>query len=181
MKLTKYHREAFVSAVMNDVPKVSYEEAYIKLINDDMLATADKKVVAILQDKILRNLILSGHSTYCIGSRWGAGLSCVTYAGYVPSAKTKAEVDALLEKLQNQDKTKDEVRAKVYAAISGCSTVKVALERLPEFAKYLPVEAEKGTMLPAIINLAADLAKMGWPKDAVKENKVINALKGVKK
>lgn len=62
-------------------------------------------------------------------------------------------------------------RASVRSAIYGCSTLKQAKERLPEFEKYLPAERDGKYIpnLPAVANLVTEMMNAGWPKDQKKE------------
>lgn len=176
MKLTKFHKAAFVSSVMNDVPKIDYQDQLRKIIDQDMLDSSPKEVVAALKCKIVRPLLLKSNETwspdYHIStpdgdsvSRYKAELSSITvYAGFVPSEKARVKLNAICLDAAMQSASRQQLEAKVEGAINGCTTLKQAHERLPEFVKYLPAEAAKSNYLPAIANLAADLCKAGWPK-----------------
>lgn len=176
MKLTTLHKEAFVSSVMNDVPKIEYQDQLQKIIHQDMLDSSPKEVSAALKCKVLRPLLFKAGETWCpdhrislsaggsVG-RYDAGLSSiVVYPGFTPSEKAKAKLGAICLEAAMQSVKRSQLGAKVRGAINGCTTLKQAQEQLPEFAKYLPTEAEKSNYLPAIANLAADLCKAGWPK-----------------
>lgn len=176
MKLTKFHKEVFVTSVMNDVPKIEYQDQLQKIIEQDMLDSSPKEVVAALKCKVLRPLLFKAGNTWSPGwniyapsgksvSRHEAGLSSIAvYSGFVPSENAQAKLSAVCSEAAMQSVGLQELQAKVQGAIDGCTTLKLAQERLPEFAKYLPAEAEKSNYLPAIANLAADLCKAGWPK-----------------
>jgi hypothetical protein len=168
MKLTNYHRQAFVSAVMLDLPSIDYAEQFKKLIEDDMLVVAPPKIAALLKDKALRCYLLTGESSYGPpGHRYSSMVGTVTvFKHYEPSAGAVTGATALQKLAKAQMASREAIEAQIAAVIQSCTTLKAAHDRLPEFAKYLPEEAVKGTMLPAIANLASELAKMGWPKSA---------------
>jgi hypothetical protein len=162
MKLTNYHRQAFVSSVMNDVPKVDYQRQFQAAVEEDMIAVAHPKIAAVLKDKNLRHVLFSGY--HRASPKSGSGLSSVsTYRDYEPSNKAATVFAEISELAKLQKEKRNELEAMVTGVIKSCSTLKDAQERLPEFVKYLPEEATKGTMLPAIANLAAELMKAGWP------------------
>lgn len=174
MNLTKLHKEAFVRAVMDDVPRHDFNGEYETLIKADMLATALPKVLAILTDPEVSHLVLTGctsvsPATTKHNNSWyypySLGISRVTtYSGYEPSKQAEAATELLMLRAITEQETRLQLEQKINAVISACRTLKAAHERLPEFAKYLPAEEVKGTMLPAIANLAADLMEAGWPK-----------------
>lgn len=176
MKLTKSHKQAFVTAVMDDVPMHDYSEDFHKLVDGDMLKVAPKKLVPILQDKELRSYLIRGYgsiqpSTLHRGNHYWypytVGISAVaTYADYVMSAEAEAASLALMEAAVEQKIKRDELESMVRGTIESCNTLKQAHERLPEFAKYLPEEEITGRMLPAVANLSARLIEAGWPKEA---------------
>lgn len=168
MKLTNYHRQAFVSAVLLDIPKIDYPEQFKKLVEDDMITVAPPKIAEVLKDKELRCYLLTGDTSYApAGARWNSEIGSVSvFRHYEPSAKALSKITKLHELAKAQKESREKIEAQIAGVIQSCSTLKTAHERLPEFAKYLPVEQVKGTMLPAIANLAAELVKMGWPKDA---------------
>lgn len=166
MKLTNYHRQAFVSAVMADLPSIDYAEQFKKLVEDDMIVVAPPKIAEILKDKDLRHYLLGGYNNYSRGYNCGVGGSIAVFRDYKPSAKGLVKIDKLIETSVAQMNARTKIEEQIRGVISACSTLKAAHARLPEFAKYLPAEEVKGTMLPAIANLAAELVKMGWPKDA---------------
>lgn len=173
MKLTKTHKQAFVSAVMNDVPQHDFSADYETLIKADMLATAHPKVKAVLEDKETSHILFAYNSVApaClqVGNSYfyprTVGISSVAaYHSYKPSDAAKAASGELMRLAIEQHLAREKLRADVTSVIGSCTTLKQAHERLPEFTKYLPEELEKSTMLPAIANLAADLMKAGWPK-----------------
>ncbi len=166
MKLTRADKDAFASAVVQDIPKIDYEEQYRKLVYEDAISQLPEKVQAIAKDASLNRFL----ATRVV---WGRDpMGCVTIfasrdAGdYKPSsAEVSGKIDALGRASREQKNHLEEAQRKVRGAIEPCTTLKMALERLPEFAKYLPEQHEKSVNLPAIANLVADLSTLGWPKD----------------
>lgn len=178
MKLTKTDKVAFVSAVIQDVPKIDYQEQYRNLVLEDSIAQLPEKIQAIARDKDLRHFIRTD-------SYWRSGMGGVTaFVGrgnsYDVSVALAPKIAEVIHLHREQADRLDAIRSKVGAAIEPCTTLKMALERLPEFAKYLPEEREKSVNLPAIANLVADLSVLGWPKDkAFKKPQTIDQLLSV--
>jgi len=167
MKLTKYDRQAFVKGVMADIPKEDYKEQVRALILEDSIQALPKKLQDAARDATCKDYLETG----TFYSR-GLGTSFTVYdrrwnGRYAPSATAQKKLQELEALHQAQQKKLDDVESKLTASIEACSTLKVAKERLPEFEKYLPADRtpEKGAYLPAVANLVADLATLGWPKE----------------
>jgi hypothetical protein len=164
MKLTRTDKDAFVSAVIQDIPKIDYEEQYRVLVVEDSIACLPEKVQAIARDKSLKHFISTT-------THWHRGnMPTVTVftgrgGSYTPSSEVAPKLAEIARLHREQEERLNLMRQSLNASISACTTLKMALERLPEFAKYLPEQREKAVHLPAIANLVADLTKMGWPKD----------------
>ena len=177
MKLTKYHKETFVEGVMRDIPKTDYSDRVAKIVHDDMEKQASPALKRALADREIRPMLLSSE-TYYVESihvdnrfygRYDVGMSSVPiHKGYSATDDAKARIAELMTLAVTQHIERKALREKVTSAIGACSTLKVALERMPEFAKYMPEEASPTSFLPAIANLAADLINAGWkvPKTA---------------
>lgn len=171
MKLTKYDRQAFVKAVMADIPKEDYREQARALILEDSIQALPKKLQDAARDPACKDYLETGscyrqafaNSFTVYDRRWNGR--------YTPSATALKKLTELETLHKAQEKKLDDVEVKLTASIEACSTLKVAKERLPEFEKYLPEDRtpEKGAYLPAVANLVADLATLGWPKDAKKD------------
>ena len=185
MKLTKKHREDFVEAVMSDVPTTDYatqaedrarylymqfvEKAGVINIPHERLCMRSCDIYLskhVQSHKFARNGREEGwdwkdNDRYCFFRIGVPGLT-------IEEAENSIEKDPEIQKLvdlfiEERNKLAD-LRQKVTAAITACSTPKQAKETLPEFEKYLP--AEPGNMdrsLPVVGNLVADLTKAGWP------------------
>lgn len=177
MNLNKSHRAAFVRAVMDDVPHHDFGEDYKALIFADVLKQAPKEILPLLQKESLRSYVLSGCNFVCPTSTRKAnrywyyselGFSSVsTYAGYTKSAEVIEAEEKIMDLARDQAVKREALESQVRGTIAACRTLKQALELLPEFAKYLPLEAERSTMLPAVANLSATLIEAGWPKGDV--------------
>lgn len=162
MKLTRPDRDAFVLAVMNDVPMIDYQEKIKKEV-----AAADYQMMPPLIRRVQDDPNLRGflkRQRAWINHR---ALHAVCDIDNVPKLAEKLKALNNLEEAQSV--SRNELSLKVSAMIAGCTTLKMAKERLPEFEKYLPAErGETGTTNLLTINVIADLTKMGWPKDLQK-------------
>lgn len=163
MRLTKSDKDAFVLAVVQDIPKIDYQEQVRALVYEDSIAQLPAKVQPIARDKTLSHYLETS-------SWWRDGFGSIRVyrplgGSFSLSKEAQAKVDKLTELHNEQKKRIDEARSKLRGAIEPCTTLKIALERLPEFESYLPKQQEKTIYLPSIANLCADLSKLGWPKD----------------
>jgi hypothetical protein len=168
-RLTKYQRDAFVEAVMQDVPTIDYEKQAHDLVKNAALAALPPQVRAIAANKELSHYLET--TNHWFGYHQGDFSSVTVFQGRCTNYMTdevRKQLDAIVELAKAQNERLSETRAKVRAAIGGCSTDRIARERLPEFAKYLPEPEEKTPYLPAVANIVADLVSLGWPKDGEK-------------
>ena len=170
MKLTKIDREAFVRAVMQDVPKVDYMEQARKLVLDDSIEQLPPQLRQFaLDNKTSGFLRTDNFYTY-----QGFQQSFTVFAGrggsFSLTKKSQAAYDKLVDQYKAQKAQREALKERSQAVITGCTTLKTAKERLPEFEKYLPQDREgsKTPNLPAIANIVADLTKLGWPKTQAK-------------
>jgi hypothetical protein len=167
MKLTKLHRQAFVTAVMQDVPQIDYETQAHKLAKECSIEYLPPQLRSFALDKELSRFLCT-ESTWFRHHTTGISNTMVftdRHHSFRLKDEDQAKMDAILDAAERQIKDRNALKEKITGVIEGCTTLKSAKERLPEFEKYLPKEAEKTANLPAISNLVADLAKMGWPKD----------------
>lgn len=163
MKLTNADRDAFVAAVMDDVPFTDYTEQFRAWLDNAVTPLLPAKVKAVWADKSLRHLIARNA---VIGSFGGASF----YAPDILDAKDKAPLHEECTRLRalydNQWSVRRELRGRLRSIIASCSTLKQATEMLPEFTKYLPQERDGkiDRSMPVIANVVSDLTKAGWPK-----------------
>lgn len=161
MKLTKSDREAFTRAVMHDVPLVDYYEQIHELLTADIVSQLPPAIQACWKDNELRGYIKCDNYLYGRG-----GLAAVVTPPGCLSAGAEPERKRIADLNYAQDTMLNELEGKLTAVIGGCTTLKQAKERLPEFEKYLPAERDGtgATNLPAISGVVADLMRAGWPK-----------------
>lgn len=169
MKLTKSDRDAFVRAVMDDVPQVDYDEEAKKLAQAALLDAMPKKVRAAYDAHPEYFKSKSVETPYHLrdlhvfGVPDSGGYGCLRTDSFI---EVWAELQHLAERKDAQKEKLSRLREKLAAVIGGCSTLKQAQERLPEFIKYLPAD-RTGTGvsgLPVVANVVADLTAAGWPK-----------------
>lgn len=165
MRLNKYHKSAFVKAVLQDLPTTDYDEIAQKLVRESMIERLPAKVRAVYDDKDVRHWLRNE----CLSMPGSLqNFYCVTGSiSWLPSDELKERLLELSQLKREQTSKKDAFSHKIRAAIDSCQTRKQALERLPEFEKYLPKDTT-GTgvsNLPVINNLVAELVQAGWPKD----------------
>lgn len=167
MRLTNSDREAFIQAVIDDVPTIDYNElcrTMVKTWAVSRLPDAVKAVYMVHPDYI---------KTCCYGTP--AYLTSVYAVSEHDHYCNISDIDpdfnqqlvelGLKEKAQDQKIT--ELRRQIKGVIYGCTTLKKAKELLPEFEKYLPTDRDVDTdrSMPVVSNLVASLSEAGWPKD----------------
>lgn len=166
MRLTKADKDAFVAAVMDDVPKVDYGEKTRSLIKQwgleslpEDLQPLAKKYPSYFETRWVQApahlpsvYVVCAPDWACGGMRDKAPL---LYAQLVElSQEAKQQADVL-----------DALRRKVTGMINTCSTLKAAKKLLPEFEKYLPADRDvTGVVNLPVANVLADLTNLGWPK-----------------
>jgi len=162
-RLTNYERDAYIRNVMNDVPKAQdWSETIKKAIEPVFLELLDPKVRAVYKDKNLRSNL----------NRWfyyppnGGGSICLFGSDF--SREQLAKLDEVAGPLQLQAKEERKKRAaleeKVRALAYSCTTYAKLREAMPEFAKYVPDDAQAVCKtLPATANILQDFVAAGWP------------------
>lgn len=168
MKLTKYHRDAFVMAALQDVPTQPYEERAQKIFHNAMDQLWKDTYGAQnfgLREQLAKDGALdinTYHTPFGYLRYYGFGCDYEKFQMKCPEAREEME---RLKQLHNaQEKALDQLAIKLQAVARACTTRKALAEALPEFEKYLPEETTKGTNLPAVANVVADFVKAGWPK-----------------
>lgn len=167
MRLTKTDKEAFVRAVMDDVPKHDFDEMAKLMVIGHFKKVLPKEIVAILDDKKLRGYIDSNY----VGMPREIDGFYTRYRplgfqgwGHLPN-DVKIRLEELCTFKEEQTAKRDALRSQVTGMIEPVTTLKAALAKLPEFAKYLPAEREvTGTVNLPVANVVAELNKAGWPK-----------------
>jgi hypothetical protein len=161
MNLTKSDREAFVRAVMDDVPMVDYDEQVGKLLTAAALEMLPEPVRGVY--KTHREWIATKFIYPPPGLR-GHALAVKSQRSVEEHAVWK-EVGELSRQACIQNDARRTLQQKLKATIEACRTLKQAQRMLPEFEKYLPKErGVTGTTNLPVANLVAELTELGWPK-----------------
>lgn len=160
MRLTNTIRDAFIRAVMQNVPSVDYDAQVTKLVQADIRAQLPAKVREIADDPELRHYLnretiftTSGFNNVTVYSNGSARLTDAA----------KAEINALTLKHRAQSSTRDSLKSRLHACAYGVSTRKALAEMLPEFERYLPAD-EPAAMrsLPVVANVINEFKAAGW-------------------
>lgn len=163
MRLNKSDKQAFVLAVMADVPQIDYQAKARALVDQEIRAQLPTAVRAVYDDKKTRpylgNAYVSLPGYFSCGYFDGA-------ACYSMTSGLRDTLSALSDEARAQETRRRDLKNRIEGVIESCTTLKRAKELLPEFEKYLP--AERGTVIdrsvPVISNIVADLTAAGWPK-----------------
>lgn len=168
MRFDNDDRTSFVLAVIGDVPQEDYDGQAEALVTEhfrDLAPECIREAVELCPDWV--------EDTYCLMP----GTLRNFYSKFVPPSCGRtidADYPAMWKKLEKmsrlnhaQNQKINALKQKVRAAISSCTTLKQAKERLPEFEKYLPAERlPAGTAgAPMVANVVTDLMNAGWPKE----------------
>lgn len=169
MRLTQTLRQAFVNAVMQDVPMTDYVELIRARALEVVRPLADPRVLELWDDPKTRGLV-----AYRAVHPGGVHVAIPPLTEEAERALGKSSYrgeeisDDVLRKLclerQVQDEAQASLRRKLQGVVDGCNTGKQLREALPEFAKYLPEPSLVTKNLPALANVVADFAAAGWPK-----------------
>lgn len=167
MRLTNSDREAFIASAMDDVPKRDYSTEARNIVLNALRAV----VPAELQKMIVKYDEWFGSHRVNMPTRISdfhtkLVKSYIDWDKVVADEKQRELIRDLAREAKAQDEARDALKSKLRAAIFSCTTLKQALELMPEFAKYLPAERDGVVTrsMPAIANLVADLTAAGWPK-----------------
>lgn len=173
MRLSTSMRLAFVRAVMDDVPFVDYDEQVRELAQKTVDSYRPAALVRALeidpsiQDWLNRDYqyIHKYQKSFCL-------------VGAKPSLdRLNADKDFtqaalnLRKQQQAQNEQRSALEAKLKASAQACQTRAQLAKALPEFEKYLPIEAGNSKCLPALANLMSDFMAAGWPKQAASAEK----------
>lgn len=158
MKLNKFEKQAIVRAIMADVPEVDKDKrrATIQAEVVKLMSPAVHKVYNTVPFALRKQHI--GDLVYN-GTNWDA-------RDIVAGDVSEADIKKVCLPYKEEDTKRHDAYAALTGAVEACSTLKQLKERLPEFEKYYPTEAQPTKNLPALANVVADLARLGWPKGA---------------
>jgi len=169
MKLTKSDRAAFVRAAMQDVPETDYYKQAQEAVTLWERSVLHADVVAAIDNPNVTKFIQLGgaYGGYNIFTRNMRNPMVFSHNSkeIVPPA-LEAELAALNEHSREQQNKRSSIESRLVSAIAGCTTLKQAQARLPEFAKYLPIEREplKTSNVPMLTDLVSELTELGWQK-----------------
>ena len=177
MKLTNLNKKAFVQAVMGDIPTEQFEDDIKTAVQSVAISMCPPEIQKIWKNNSLRGFLKT--CTARVGAWSGHAdqlrVQFVSWSGEESRDEkhllAHPDIKTLATKREAQAQNLHDVKAKLISAINSVNTVKQAKELFPEFIAYLPDEAQAPSKYaPAVIaNLSADLIKLGWPKDKVKQ------------
>lgn len=159
MRLTNTIRDAFILAVMQNVPREDYDAQATKLVQDDIRAQLPAKIREIADDPTLRRYLkletiyTGGFNNVAVYSNGSAKLSDAA----------KEELNALTLKARAQTNTRDGLKSRLRSCAYGVSTRKALAEMLPEFERYLPPDEPADLRsLPVVANVVNEFKAAGW-------------------
>lgn len=164
MRLTNNDKDAFVRAVLDDVPYVDYSEQARKLVMKPLISL----LPGIVQQAYKENPEWIKTARVGLPSHlqdfYGPALGYVSYGNFPD--ELKEQLAELSDAAKEQSNTRKTLEDKVTGLINSVTTLKAALKNFPEFAKYLPADRDAaGTVNLPAANVIADLTNAGWPKD----------------
>jgi len=158
MKLNKYQKQAIVSSIMADVPKVDKDKrrAAVQAEVVKLMSPAVRKIYNTIPSALRKQHI--GDLIYN-GTNWNE-------RDIIAGDVAEKDIKAICEPYKAEDETRYKAERSLAGVVEACATLKQLKERLPEFTKYYPTEEAPTANLPALANVVADLSKLGWPKGA---------------
>lgn len=178
MRMTKHLQEAFIKAVLDDVPTLDYAEMIRPIVLADFVSQLPPLVRAVWdsphREYINTSYFSESHDIYRSRGYWSYSVDVPIISGYdsAPRKLTPAgqkNVDKLTKKWEAQNVRMHMLKEKLEGAVKAFTTTKALREALPEFEKYLPPEEAKVSNLPALANVVANLMEAGWPKGKTPE------------
>ena len=162
MRLTNSDRDAFVQSALDDVPTVDYVEQIRKAAVEYALSSMTDAV----RDTYKTNPDWINTEFLHINGAGGVKVPCKSGCRWSMEKEIDEHTKDLYKLYKTQTDTLCDLELKLRGVIGGCSTLKQALETLPEFAKYLPQDRDGKIIrsMPAIANLVSDMMEAGWPK-----------------
>jgi hypothetical protein len=164
MRLTNYMRDAFIAAVMNDVPEVDYGrefERVVRLVNQEQF---EREFPGLLYSVALNSpWFRRSHYHPGIGGFPSAALIGPTEA-ISSHPRVRECIRDIKEKAEAQRTKRGALKASLRGVAYGATTRAALAKALPEFEKYLPREAARPTSdLPALAGVVAAFTQAGWP------------------
>lgn len=164
MRLTKHDKDAFVRAVLDDVPYVDYSEQARKLVMKHLISLLPGIVQQAYKENPEWIKTARVNLPNYLQDFYGPTFEYVSYV-YFPG-ELKEQLAELSDAAKEQSNTRKTLEDTVTGLINSATTLKAALKNFPEFAKYLPADRDAaGTANLPAANVIADLTNAGWPKD----------------
>ena len=164
MRLTNYMRDAFITAAMQDVPMINYNEQAEKLAREHLKKRFEALFPGI-DPNGPANSWLEKCSVSLPGSLQNIYAVAPTYRVLETDLKIWPKLQEIAHKYSVQEKERLELRNKLKGVAYSCTTRKALADALPEFEKYLPEDEAKAIRsLPVVTNVVSDFVKAGWPK-----------------
>ena len=149
MRLTKNDHDTILRGIKADMPEIDDKGAIQAALVKAMSPTCRKlyKVTPLALATHYQN-----SSGVFLGGLWSHDF-----------VKGDADAAAVLKPFQEKKNAREAALRAARTAVAGCSTVKQLTDRYPEFAKYAPMQAVKGTFALVVTDPIPALTKEGWP------------------
>ena len=173
MRLNKKHREAFVRAVLADVPTEEHRDRACRwtrtLFADSLPGSVRRVLGTSAEHHIQRDTIAlprpenAERGTYTqVPGHWTMKDADKVWEN---NPEQREAIRGELAAHHAQEERLRELRRELEVQINGCRTTNQAAKLMPELAGYLPSEDEEPTgNLPASHTLQK-LTEAGWPKE----------------
>ena len=173
MRLSTSMRQAFVRAVMDDVPFVDYDEQLRQLAQKAVDSYRPAALVRALDlDPSIQDWL---NRDYQFISKYSQSFCLVGAKQSLDRLNADKDFTQAAQNLRKQQQAQLEQRSaletKLKASAQACQTRAQLAKALPEFEKYLPIEAGNSKCLPALANLMSDFMAAGWPKQPASAEK----------
>lgn len=171
-------KSAVVNAVINALPVYSNEElqADVKAVIDaDIAKHAPAQIADLWADPSMHKWlsISSNNVGYALGHsilkcrdddfrHYSSAAEVEKPSPHNLSPASLKKLTALCKRYTDDTERLDEMRAKLTSAFANIKKLSQFKETYPELVQYLPPEVKRPAMLPAVINVMADLAALGW-------------------
>lgn len=179
-RLNNDMRDAFIDAVMDDVPKVDYEEKIRDAVNKAAHAALPAAVKKLLASEDTAGFVNIESVAFNRHDNIPDGLY-VSFRLPASSDKSLRELalgatEELRKAWSEQHASRNSLIKKIRSVAYHCNTRKQLAEAFPEFERYLPADESTAMQnLPALANVVSDFVKAGWPKDKKHSRKGISA------
>jgi hypothetical protein len=169
MRLTNSIRDAFVTSVINDVPKETFTEKAESILVKAAIRGLPPKVQEIYNSPSLRHFVathfLNSYGKPYLRNLVGSLVLPGPSDNFKLNTEEMAELQILQDKLRTQETKLGNLKTKLRGIAYGVTTRKALADLLPEFEKYLPRDfGPSERSLPVISNVVSEFIQAGWPK-----------------